>query len=279
MLNDEDQVWLVRQLVATAEVLGTEIRPAAAAMMAEDLSRYDRSTLGATLARVRSDAPTRLTLKVVMDAIDAMMGRPAANEAWAVALSALDDRNTVIWTGEMARAWETARLIAQAGDLIGARMAFIAAYDRLVREARDMRLLPEVIVSEGWDASTRALAVEKAMALGYTVPENARPVAYLSAPAAINVLALTNDTAEVATATAAEVPGLHDRLRQLRADLTENIKRKAQEKAERAAAAAADLAARKAYTQSMADAHIDPAAEIRAHEWAVARGQAQGAQA
>lgn len=110
MLNEQDVIWLMGQIAATAELLDKAISPVVVEMMAGDLEHYPRAVLAAALSRVRTEHTGRLTPKVIIEAIDAAMGRPGSNEAWATALSALDERNTVVWTGEMARAWEVARL-------------------------------------------------------------------------------------------------------------------------------------------------------------------------
>lgn len=173
MLDDHDMQWLVEQIVGTSELLGQEIKPTAAAMLAEDLAGYPRDVLAKALSRVRTEHTGRLTPKTILDRIDEAMGRPGANEAWAMAMTALDERNTVVWTSEMAEAWGVVREVAASGDMVGARMSFISAYERLVRTARDERRLPEVTVSIGWDGELRGQAVEKAVQLGYLSAEKA----------------------------------------------------------------------------------------------------------
>ncbi|WP_019700412.1 hypothetical protein [Paracidovorax oryzae] len=167
MLNDHDLDWLIKQLIGTSELLGQQVSPTAAAMLADDLCCYPRDVLARALSRVRTEHTGRLTPKAIIDRIDEAMGRPGANEAWAMALHALDERQTVVWTVEMSEAWGVARDVAAQGDLVGARMAFIGAYERLVRTAREERRLPQVSVSIGWDGQLRAAAIEKAVQLGY----------------------------------------------------------------------------------------------------------------
>ncbi|MFJ5320329.1 hypothetical protein [Pectobacterium parvum] len=78
--------------------------------------------------------------------IQRLTGRPSwvsANEAWAIALPAQDEANTLIWTAEIAQAWRVAEPIFSDGDRVGARMAFIAAYDRLVATAQSSGVLPQ----------------------------------------------------------------------------------------------------------------------------------------
>lgn len=267
MLNDHDQDWLVDQLAATAELLGQQMSPTAAMMLAEDLAEYSRPVLSSALKRVRTECAGKLTPKVIIEAIDAAMGRPGANEAWATALSALDERNTVVWTGEMAQAWEVARPVVVGGDEIGGRMAFKDAYERLVRAAREGRRVPVVTVSVGWDADLRAAGVEKAVKLGY-VPAGAE-VAYLPMPKPVidPLLLLAGQCAVPADMP----PEVRARLLALRDELATAKARHTETMARRAAAAAADLAARKAQAQTMADEYtalIDEAAALRQAEWA-----------
>lgn len=93
-------------------------------------------------------------------------GRPDENEAWAQSLISRDERETVVWTQEMAEAFGTARPLLESGDEIGARMAFKDAYSRLVTAARAMGRPAVWNVSAGWDAGLRQVAMKKAAAAG-----------------------------------------------------------------------------------------------------------------
>jgi hypothetical protein len=66
-------------------------------------------------------------------------GRPGPEEAWALAFKARDERTTVVWTTETAEAFAIASPVLQAGDEVGARMAFKESYLRLIGEARELR--------------------------------------------------------------------------------------------------------------------------------------------
>lgn len=253
-LNDDDLTWLVRQLAATAELLGQELKPNAAALLADDLSVYDRPLLAAALQRVRSEHTGRLTPKAIIDRIDELAGRPAANEAWALASQALDERVTVVWTGEMSEAWSVAQPLAAAGDMVGARMAFIATYERLVRAARDERRMPQTWVSLGWDTSARAAAVEQARARGYITA--ARAAEMLPAPEpkpGFNPVALLAGRVEV---TEGAVPEVRQRLAVLRAELAAKDEARHQGRQQAKLSAARDLAERKAQAQRMVDERL-----------------------
>lgn len=55
----------------------------------------------------------------------------SANEAWNIAMQSFDERETVITNDLIDNALMACQVILDAGDKIGARMAFIAAYERL----------------------------------------------------------------------------------------------------------------------------------------------------
>ncbi|UMO89359.1 hypothetical protein HP572_07505 [Pectobacterium sp. PL64] len=118
--------------------------------------------------------------------IQRLTGRPSwvsANEAWAIALPAQDEANTLIWTTEIAQAWRVAEPIFSDGDRVGARMAFIAAYDRLVATAQSSGVLPQWTVSEGWDKGAVKGAIEQAVNAGLLpAPDATR---YLSPPVSL----------------------------------------------------------------------------------------------
>lgn len=218
-MNEQEMQWLVKQLMGTAEVLGQTLSATAAAMMAEDLSSFPQLVLARALSRVRNEHAGRLTPKAILDRIDDAIGRPAANEAWAIASTALDERATIVWTNEMAAAWSLARPVAEAGDMVGARMAFIAAYDRVVRGARELKAVPIVTVSIGWDAEGRNPAIEKALQLGYITPEHAQREMTVALPAPVfNPVALLTGRIEESPG-AGLTPEVRAKLQALRDDL------------------------------------------------------------
>ncbi|MDR6216197.1 hypothetical protein [Paracidovorax wautersii] len=254
MLNDHDLDWLIKQLIGTSELLGQQVSPTAAAMLADDLSCYPRDVLSQALSRVRTEHIGRLTPKSIIDRIDEAMGRPGANEAWAMALNALDERKTVVWTVEMSEAWGVARDVAAEGDLVGARMAFIGAYERLVRTAREERRLPEVSVSIGWDGEQRAVAIEKAVQLGYLSQDKAAE--HLPAlgftPGFQPIALLTGDVQAAIDAP----PEVRARLKKLRDELAAAPERRRLSREQEQRAAEEDLQRRKAETQRRVDAAI-----------------------
>lgn len=113
----------------------------------------------------------------VREIIDRSTGRPSADEAWALALQAADEDDTVVWTDEIAQAYGAASEILMAGDKVGARMAFRAAYERITSEAAGPAKWQ---VSLGHDPERRETAITKAVQVGRLNHEQA--ARYLPAP-------------------------------------------------------------------------------------------------
>lgn len=99
---------------------------------------------------------------------------PGSDEAWAIAVRARDEADTVIWTEQMAQAWGVCRPVMDMGDEVGARMAFRQAYDRMVSDARQANKPAVWTISEGFDKERRIAAVKQAEATGLLLPGAAR---------------------------------------------------------------------------------------------------------
>lgn len=180
-MNRDEKEKLIVSLMATAEVMGSEIKPNVALVMVDDLSGYQLADVLQALTRVRREHTGKLTLRVILEILAPAGGWISANEAWAIALPAADEAATVVWTQEMAKAWAIAKPILDAGDKIGARMAFIPAYERFVEQAKRESRLPHYEISAGWDANMRELAVQNAVTAGL-LPEPLQDTKALPAP-------------------------------------------------------------------------------------------------
>lgn len=93
-------------------------------------------------------------------------GRPGPEEAWAIALRASDEAATVVWTAEIALALAACRPVLDAGDEVGARMAFREAYSRAVEAARARGVAPAWAASLGHDEQQRERALDSAVQMG-----------------------------------------------------------------------------------------------------------------
>lgn len=103
-------------------------------------------------------------------------GHPDANEAWAISLRGRDERETVVWTQECAQAFGVASPVLEEGDETGARMAFKAAYERLVEKARSEGRKAHWLKSIGHDPDLREAALVEAVHAGRLRIEEVRPL-------------------------------------------------------------------------------------------------------
>ncbi len=156
---------IVEMLGATAEVMGMELSATALAIMARDLDGYDLDAVADAISRTRREC-RRLTLADVIERIQSADGRPKPDEAWANAIGAMDESETVVWTLETAQAFAAARPLLELNDKTGARMAFKDAYVRLCDEARQRSEPVRWEHSLGWDADRRREVLSAAVQLG-----------------------------------------------------------------------------------------------------------------
>jgi len=165
-LSFAEQAQLAAAIVATAETLGQTMSAAAAELMASDLSEYPAPDIIAALTACRRELTGKLTLAAILQRVQAADGRPDPNEAWALALAASDEFDSVVLTDEIQLALGAARPILDAGDKVGARMSFLSAYQRQVDTARREGKPVNWALSPGFDQQRRLMAVEEAGRLG-----------------------------------------------------------------------------------------------------------------
>lgn len=162
-MTPDQTAQLALALCATAEVMGQSLTADAARIMADDLAHYAPDDVARALKACRRELSGRLTLAAILQRVQAADGRPGKDEAWSIALAACDEYDTVVMTEEVQLALSAARPVLDAGDKIGARMAFISAYERLVLEARAEGRPIKWEVSIGFDAGRRIQAVSAAV--------------------------------------------------------------------------------------------------------------------
>ncbi|MFJ2336949.1 hypothetical protein ACIOMP_08810 [Pseudomonas protegens] len=244
MLNDAQQERLLLSLFATAEVMGQQLTQAAALLMVEDLREYTEPVLTAALRSCRIEGG-RLTVASILKHAQSADGRPGKDEAWAIAMTTNDEFETVVLTDEIQLALAAAKPILDGGDKIGARMAFIDAYQRFVGQAREDAKPVNWHVSVGFDANRRIQAVTQAMELKRIPREHAQK--YL---ADLSVEPITEDGRAIAglltgTVTRPE-PALRQKLELVKSSMLEMRKASAEQKDEIRIAAANELADRRA---------------------------------
>ena len=157
---------ITRALAVTAELTGTELSAISLKAMEAELAQYPARAVFDALARCRRELTGRLTLAAVLERINAIDGRPTANEAWAVALRGFDEAQTIITNEEINEAMRAARPILDAGDEVGARMAFRDSYERIVAINRTNGVLPRWYPSLGSDKRLREMVVSEAVDRG-----------------------------------------------------------------------------------------------------------------
>lgn len=166
MLTADESEQVVELVYATAEVLGHELRPAAAVLMADDLASYPFDEIRRALARCRAELHGKLTLAAIIDRLPSANAHLLPNEAWALALRSLDEQETVVWTPEIARALGVAKPVLSGGDQVGGRMAFLAAYERELEAAKAEGRQPQWQVSLGHDQQRREIVLNEAVSAG-----------------------------------------------------------------------------------------------------------------
>lgn len=193
---------ILKSIAVTAELTGTELSAVALRVMDADLQGYPEANVLRALERCRKELTGRLTLAAIIDRLNADDGRPTGDEAWSLAIGATDEAETVVWSDEMQQAFAIARPVLDCGDKVGARMAFRDAYERIVRQNREVSRLPVWSASLGWDKGRRVEALAKAERMGL-LPSAA--VAALMPPTA-DVVPLN----EVIARAALPAPGVSD---------------------------------------------------------------------
>lgn len=166
MLSSDQMADLAAAICATAETLGQTVSASAAELMAEDLAEYPMQDIGKALRACRKELTGKLTLAAIIRRVQASDGRPGRDEAWSIALAGSDEFDTVVMTEEIQKAMSASAPILELGDKVGARMAFMSAYDRHVDEARRNNAPANWTVSLGFDPDRRKVAIDNAVRTG-----------------------------------------------------------------------------------------------------------------
>ena len=159
-------------LLATAlAVYGKSITTGMADLYFSALHQYDLAVVRDGLSRHMQDPAAGQYMPKPADIIRQIQashhdGRPEGDEAWSMAVVASDESVTTVLTDEIQGALWVARPLLDMGDKVAARKAFLDAYARLVRVAREQGKAAKWHVSLGQDTQGRALAIEEAARLG-----------------------------------------------------------------------------------------------------------------
>ena len=157
---------------------GKQLSPGAMRMIIDALKLYPLDSLLAAIAmhvQIGKFAPAP---KDIIDLLDHRNKRISADEAWAMVPK--DESETVVWTEEMASAYDVAYDFLVDGDKIAARMAFKGAYERFCAEAMLMRQPVNWKVSIGHDKEKIEPALKQAVLSGFISQDRANH--YLPSP-------------------------------------------------------------------------------------------------
>lgn len=154
---------LIDEIAVTFEQCGsTELTMMAKKMLIAELDEYPEEWLRRALRRCRDEVTGKLSKAHIIQRLKECDGRPSANEAWAMLPQS--EGETVCWTREMAEAYGEVSGIIH--DQTAARMAFREAYERLVSDARNMKMGVAWEISLGHDVEGRAGVVKRALEEG-----------------------------------------------------------------------------------------------------------------
>jgi hypothetical protein len=186
---------------------------------------------------------------MVLKHIHAADSRPGKDEAWSIALAASDEHETVVLTTEIRQAMIASEPILEAGDKIGARMAFMSAYERLVSFARAEDQPAKWEVSLGYDAGRRVTAIESAVRAQLITHDTGAK--YL---ADLRIAPITEDGQAIAGLLTGEVrakvnPKVREKLAEVRCILTASKAKKDRERAKESQRRRVDTYLRKRQTR------------------------------
>lgn len=229
--NDRDFKAFSELLDATCALLTRgqyTPNPASTAIFFRALSAYPLDSVRRAFGSHAATSRFSPTPADILDILRESDGRPEEDEAWAIAIAAADETATVVWTGEISAAWAVCQTVLQAGDEVGARMAFKAAYRRMVVDARAARQPMSWSASLGSDPEKRRCALQLAAASGRDTGLTAdqSSVLRIEAPAG-GVAGLLTHCVDAARVSSTCPPAVLERLVEMREE--ELLKRSAKE--------------------------------------------------
>lgn len=148
------------------------IGPGAKSMFFAAMAKYPMSAVRAALSahcldRTRGRfTPKPADLIEQIEMANENDRRPGPEEAWAIALTSLDEADTVVWTQETAEAFGICRPVLESSGAISARKSFLEAYARLVAASRAACQPAQWSVSLGWDTARQTAVLAKAGTTG-----------------------------------------------------------------------------------------------------------------
>ena len=161
MINS-DKNKFVEILTTCSSIYRQEIETPAIKVFWSLLSGYEINEVEAAFYKYMSEGRFMPTPAEIIARISSTKKHVDKNEAWAICSRLATEEDTAIITAQMRDAWAISYPIYEAGDKVGARMAFIETYERLVA------FNPEIHweVQGGSNKSLKQHRVEEAVRIG-----------------------------------------------------------------------------------------------------------------
>tara|TARA_A100001391_G_scaffold176590_1_gene139860 strand:- start:4395 stop:5138 length:744 start_codon:yes stop_codon:yes gene_type:complete len=166
-MRDADKAEFTQVVRATFGNYSREIPlPDTLRMWWEMLAAFDVASVRQAFQRhIATEPKFPPTIGQILEILNAgnKVGKLGSEEAWAIAVKACDERETVMLTDQIAEAWGICKPIMDLGDEVGARMAFKEAYQRLnASSTGPVKWWPSI----GNDPHKRDAALSEAKRLG-----------------------------------------------------------------------------------------------------------------
>lgn len=163
---ESDKAEFAEMVTAAMEIHGREPSAMALRLWWRTLDGYSLGDVREAFGSYLSDPDSGRfppTPAAIIGHMNPGQRHPCADEAWAMCLESFDEAATVCVTPQIMESRAVAQPVMEAGDQIGARMAFRAAYERMVRGSSAG---PSWELSLGHDPDMRARAAEAAVRAG-----------------------------------------------------------------------------------------------------------------
>lgn len=151
-MKEEDSKKFFEFLEGCGLIYGREVKDAQAAIFFNALAEYSFVDVEKSFnTHIKSSKFFPTPSDIIQNIPRPMNSHVGADEAWQVALNAMDESTSVIVNNEILQARECAMDIYYSGDKVGARMAFRDAYNRIILQSPK----PTWFVSLGHDKDGR----------------------------------------------------------------------------------------------------------------------------